>query len=279
MCHAALEQVFDLEPEERTLENLQNLFRSHWAQHRQSYAHLFVDGDDDDWNIDAEREWGQSALQLLHNYVHVEDPSLVQRPNPVQREIWVRANLSIHPELGVTSLENHKNEAETAPDTFLVRGIVDRLDMVKSADNGSVVLRLVDYKTGKAPNFQYSASMNAKIAHEAMEQLKIYALLLRESQLSETASLDLRYLRLLYLTSEQGNGRYLDYDLGPTQAERDAELQAVHQDLAFQWTRICHLVSLQDPRAWEPCNRSFCYCHQCRPQFLPGTLMEPTSDL
>ena len=32
-------------------------------------------------------------------------------------------------------------------------------------------MRIVDYKTGKAPNFKYSKAMNQKIADEAMWQL------------------------------------------------------------------------------------------------------------
>lgn len=180
MCHAALEQVFDLEPADRTLDNLQNLFRLHWSQQKKKteYSTLFceetADGDDDElntWSVEDEREWGLAGLQLLDNYVQLEDPRLVERPNPIKREVWVRANL---PVLGEDMTDDEKSN------NFLVRGIVDRLDMVKDKD-GSVVMRIVDYKSGKAPNFKYSAAMNAKIAEESFFQLKIYALLLKRS--------------------------------------------------------------------------------------------------
>jgi PD-(D/E)XK nuclease superfamily len=144
------------------------------------------------------------------------------------------------------------NNGNDAPkETFLVRGIIDRLDMIhapsvtassttSSSNNdsssrrrrdSSVVLRLVDYKTGKAPHLKYSHAMNMKIIHEAFYQLKIYALLWRQQQqlqlqqqqatlcstsdpygdaslnstlLSTTpvdTGIDLRFLRLFFLTS------------------------------------------------------------------------------
>ena len=84
MCHAALEQVFELDAADRTLEHLQNLMRKEWSQNRKSdqYGQLFVE-DDGNWNLEAEADWGREALQLLENYVNYEDPRLVERPNPV----------------------------------------------------------------------------------------------------------------------------------------------------------------------------------------------------
>lgn len=158
MCHAALEKVFDLDPPDRTLEHLQNLFRSEWSRHRLSdtYRILFErDGEVPDWDLEAEREWGTSSLQLLKNYYQLEDPRQVVRPNPVKREIWLNAHLPVDPSRGITglnsSMEQHPNDVDggTTP-TFHVRGIVDRLDMVRTRDsNSKVSLRVVDYKTGK----------------------------------------------------------------------------------------------------------------------------------
>jgi hypothetical protein len=284
MCHEALEKVFDLESEDRTLEHLQNLFRATWANARldEKYRHLFGTGPENlkHWNAASEREWGQAGLKLLENYHHLEDPRLVERPNPVQREIWLRADLSVDPSRGIAA-GNAKREEEHAAssmDTFHVRGIVDRLDMVRvNDDSGDVALRIVDYKTGKAPNFKYSPAMNEKIASEAFYQLKIYALLLREKgeQQQYSNGLELRMLRLLFLTSETGEGQFLDMDLGSSQKERDAVLQEIHVDLSNVWTRINELVSTGDPKAFVGCDRSFCYCHKCRIQFLPGKVWEP----
>jgi hypothetical protein len=282
MCHEALEKVFDLQTEERTLVHLQNLFRASWANARrtETYRHLFGTGPEhvNDWDKESEREWGQTGLKLLENYYHLEDPRLVERPNPIQREIWLRADLSVDPYYGgKTGYEGAKTTTVTNnnnTDTFHVRGIVDRLDMIRVNGGQQVALRIVDYKTGKAPNFKYSQAMNEKIAEEAFYQLKIYALLMREKGNVYANGLELRMLRLLFLTSEVGNGQYLDMDLGTTQEERDAVLNEIHVDLANVWKNIQELVATQDPKAFVGCDRSFCYCHKCRTQFVSGTVWE-----
>lgn len=329
MCHSALEQIFDLDPEDRTLPILQDLYRAEWAQHRKSdsYRILFetVDGENDDsnWDIDAERDWGKSALQLLENYYELEDPSAVTRPNPVKREIWLNAHLSVDPSLGASAANGGKQMYEKMPGenkdipTFHVRGIVDRLDMIRTTDAPSrVSLRIVDYKTGKsgnisngrtvasnfcfreassllssiivcynigkAPNLKYSKAMNEKIQEEAFFQLKIYALLLREKGAGKAFEfdpneLDLRLLRLLYLNSVSGKAVNWDLDMGATPQERDAVLQDVHTEISNVWVDIVELVSMQDPKAFVGCDRSFCYCHKCRTTFVPGTVWEPPS--
>lgn len=249
-CHSALEQVFELPPEDRTLPNLQNLFRKCWAQKRlaDEYRHLFEE--DNQRNVDAEIAWGKYSLSLLENYWKYEDPSTVQRPNPVQREVWVRSQIP-----------NGKDSS------FLVRGIVDRFDMVRD-EQKNVALRLLDYKTGKAPDLKYSPAMNQKIRDEAFEQLKIYALLYK-------GELPLRFLRLLFLTSQQSRAVAMDLDLGATKEERDEVLRDVEQGLVEVWNDIAKLVAMQDPKAWTGCNRSFCFCHTCRPTFVPGSVWEP----
>jgi len=278
MCHAALEQVFDLEPPDRSIDNLQNLFRRHWAEHRKSvtYKELFENPDDKTWNQTAEIEWGSQSLGLLENYIGVEDPSMVSRPNPLKREVWVRANLTVRPEAGATGYTTKTIARQHGNNTFSVRGIIDRLDMVPAHDQVGerVVLRLIDYKSGKAPNLKYSAAMNQKIQSEAFFQLLIYALLYRETK---TDSLPLRYLRLFYLTSHQDNTQAVtrEMDLGATEADRDRVLQGVHATLSNVWLEINDLVNSQDPSAFAGCDRSFCFCHVCRSRFKPGTLWEP----
>jgi len=344
MCHAALEKIFDLDPTDRTLLNLQNLFRSVWSDHRQQdeYKVLFEttaaapespnDDDDDVDNInvpaaatatnvvrdlDAERVWGREGLSLLENYVRMEDPSKVARPNPVKREVWVRANLALDHTQGVTGT----GTTRTVPsdETFLVRGIVDRLDLVKVTDSNeyrdsasspssSVALRLIDYKTGKAPNFKYTDSTNGRIRQEKLFQLKIYALLLREQNAArqrerkkkqqqqnqsssagimddnddDSSLLEVRWLRLFYLTSHTPNGSadpgpaaYVDLDLGATREARYKELSDDHRELSGVWQAIIALVDQQDPKAFVGCNRSFCNCHETRKRFVPGTLWTP----
>ena len=300
-CHSALEQVFDLGPADRTLDNLHNLFRKAWAEKRLSdeYGPLFDvavggdEGDDKDEqhqtrNVDAEIAWGKSALALLDNYYHLEDPRTVPVPNPLAREIWVSSHLS----------------ADNG-DTFLVRGIVDRVDLIKGP-----YLRIVDYKTGKHPDFKYNQVTNERIANENFFQLKIYALLLREMMKKQAdadaadavddaaanssgasgssrkkrssglpqnlrTGIPVRNLRLLYLTSkDNGPARYLDMDLGADEEERNAELDAVYADLVQVWGAISELVQTNDPLAFPHCDRKFCWCHKVRPRFVPETVWQ-----
>jgi len=312
LCHSALEELFDLLPGERTLENLQNLFRKHWSKERMSeqYEHLFDYEDESSSgkvirDTQAERKWGNEAIGLLVNYYRLEDPMLVPQPNPIEREIWVQAKLSLDPTYGSTG-SNPKpcidhEENNDKQERFLVRGIVDRLDYVAVPSSPRDVfdqsgnynrdtaiktaVRIVDYKTGKAPDFKYSPATNKRIAEENMWQLKIYALLLREmiangktnskgGNLKCISSNDLRLLRLMYLTSEEGEARYLDLDLGDTQEERNETLQQVHKELAEIWKGIMILVDGQDPRMFPHCDRKFCFCHKIRPKFEFGSLYQ-----
>jgi RecB family exonuclease len=337
VCHSALEEIFDLEPKERTLEHLQNLYRKNWSKIRlnDGYVSLFdvpvegalgsvdEDGNNDDHHynqvettvmqrdLEAERKWGNEALDLLKNYYQLEDPRLIPRPNPLEREIWVTSHLALDPTKGTTSptkrIDKSKvdsNQEEKEEDTFYVRGIVDRLDYVaippspnnnnnnnnpddhnnkQQQQKSQGAIRIVDYKTGKAPDFKYSPAMNEKIANENMWQLKIYALLLREmidkgkaysksGNLQQIKAEDIRLLRLMYLTSAEGEARYLDMDLGQTQEERDEVLQQVHRDLSDIWKGIRELVDSQDPRQFVHCDREWCFCHKIRSKFLPGSI-------
>lgn len=285
MCHSALEHIFDLDPNDRTLENLQNLLRLEWAENRldEEFKFLFEEEEEGDAgiqrDIEAEREWGQSALKLLENYYESEDPRMIQRPNPHKREVWVRASLTVDPSLGVTATKDSNTiatETETSPETFKVRGIIDRLDIVKESSR-KVALKVIDYKSGKAPHLKYSPAMNQKIFEEKFYQLKIYALLMREqthSSANNKDSMDLRYLKLHFLDSQEGKAKPWEMDLGETQQIRDEELQKVHNDLSQIWRDINALVDTQDPKAFVHCERSFCFCHVCRDRFIPGTVWE-----
>lgn len=144
-------------------------------------------------------------------------------------------------------------------------------------------IRIVDYKTGKAPEFKYSFETNLRIANENMWQLKIYALLLREmiangksksksGNLKNIHAEDLRLLRLMYLTSQSGEATYLDCDLGETQEERNTNLQEVHMELVDIWKGIIRLVESQDPTKFVHCDRKFCACHKIRSKFVRGSV-------
>ena len=150
--------------------------------------------------------------------------------------------------------------------------------------NHRVALRLIDYKSGKMPNLKYSAATNDRIRAEKFEQLLMYALLRRESGKDRENSMPLRYLRLFYLNSDAGDADYMDYDLGATEMERDIKLHGVHLDLAKVWRDVRALVDEANNKnnnnnnwhAFVGCgDKNFCYCHKCRPRFVPGSVWEP----
>lgn len=154
--------------------------------------------------------------------------------------------------------------------TVLVRGIVDRYDLVRNGREA--FLQIVDYKTGKAPQLKYSPAMNDKILQEALFQLKIYALLHQEQS---NNGVPVRFLRLLYLTDASNKAATLDWDLGRTPQERDSQLSKVKNEIVDIWKQIVDLVDQQNAHAFVGCDRSFCYCHSCRKKYTPGSVWEP----
>ena len=85
--------------------------------------------------------WLASCQESLGRYFALEDPT---RLEPAERELYVE-----------TLLESR----------LLLRGFVDRLDVAPTGE-----IRVVDYKTGKAPHEAYEA--------KALFQMKFYALVL-----------------------------------------------------------------------------------------------------
>lgn len=118
--HQALEDLFDLKPDERNAEKLHNLFREAWTKVRGNDEHhnLFS-------SVEEEREWGLDGLKLLNNYMSIEDPTSFE---PLERERWVRGSI----------------------EDLNLRGILDRMDR-----NNKGELIIVDYKSGKAPLSKY----------------------------------------------------------------------------------------------------------------------------
>jgi len=118
--HQALEDLFDLKPDERNTEKLHNLFREAWTKVRGNDEHhnLFS-------SVEEEREWGLDGLKLLNNYMSIEDPTSFE---PLERKRWVRGSI----------------------EDLNLRGILDRMDR-----NNKGELVIVDYKSGKAPLAKY----------------------------------------------------------------------------------------------------------------------------
>ena len=131
-------------------------------------------------------EFLSAARGLLDRYFQLEDPT---RLEPAEREMYVECVLD---------------------SGLMLRGYVDRLD---EAPDGA--LRVVDYKTGKAPGPGYE--------QRAMFQMRFYALVLWRLR-----GLVPRLLQLVYL----GSGDVLRY------APDEADLRATERKLEAVWKAI-----------------------------------------
>ena len=150
--HQALEDLYDLPNDQRTPEVLYDLFRKAWSNVRGNDEHVNLFD-----SIEDEREWGQEGLNLLHNYLKLEDP---QKLEPLEQERWVRGSI----------------------EDLNLRGILDRMDEDKDGN-----LIIVDYKSGKAPM--------AKYKEPRFFALKLYALLIRDDIGVTPKELKLIYLK------------------------------------------------------------------------------------
>ena len=170
---------------------------------------------DDDQGRD---EWLTSAAELLDSYFALEDPTVLE---PAERELFVECDL----ESGLR-----------------LRGYVDRLDI---APGGA--LRVVDYKTGRAPREGFEA--------KALFQMKFYALVLWRLR-GEVP----RLLQLLYL----GSGEVLRYE------PDEADLRATERKVLALWDAIARATERGD---WRPSPSKLCdWCdHQSLCPAFGGT--------
>jgi putative RecB family exonuclease len=163
VVHAALEQLYGLPAASRGPETALSLVEPAWDK---------VIGEEPDLaaELDAEvrAQLLQEARALLSGYYRLEDPT---RFDPQCCEQRVEVELA---------------------DGTLLRGFIDRIDVAATGE-----LRVVDYKTGKAP-----PEARAHAEFKAMFQMKFYAVALLRSR----GVLPTR-LRLIYLA----DGQVLDY--------------------------------------------------------------------
>lgn len=180
LVHAVLEWLFDLPAGARTCQAAFTAIPDRWNDlvSRDPVAATL------DETLDREHFF-EIARGLLRSYFELEDPN---RYEPAGRELY---------------LAHQDGELE-------LRGFVDRLDV---APNGAI--RVVDYKTGKAPAPAYGA--NAKF------QMLFYAALVRSVRGRLPAMLQLMYL---------GNKQIVRHV--PTEDEADDALARIHT----VWDRI-----------------------------------------
>ncbi len=203
VVHAVLERLFDAPASERTPGRATAMVAGEWQrlrEQRPELAELFGEGEDAPERL---TRWLEEAERLVERWFSLEDPA---RLEPAERELYV----------------------ETALESGLVlRGYVDRLDVAPTGD-----LRVVDYKTGKAPRPEY--------AGEALFQMKFYALVLWRLR-----GVVPRRLQLVYL----GSGDVVTYDPG------EDELRTVERKLLALWEAIERATASGD---WRPSPGRLC---------------------
>lgn len=205
--HRALEDLFAQTPDRRTVDEayalLEKAFDELEREHPEHAEILATEAVDPATVL-------KPAIPLLETYFRLENP---QRLEPHQREMGVSAKLGTD---------------------FVIRGFVDRVDR---APDGAI--RIVDYKTGRAP----AANFEAK----AMFQMRFYALIWWRMTQQIPAMLQLMYL---------GSGDILRYepdeaDLQGTERKILAIRDAIHQagvrgDFRATPSRLCDWCSFSD---------------------------------
>ncbi|MGH3327064.1 MAG: RecB family exonuclease [Streptomycetales bacterium] len=213
VVHAVLDQLFDLPAAARTPDRAAELVEPEWRRLldlEPELGELLPDAD--------LTRWVEGSVDLLTRYFALEDP---RRLEPAERELYV----------------------ETALESGLVlRGYVDRLDIAPTGE-----MRVVDYKTGRAPDERFEA--------RALFQMKFYALVLWRLRGRVP-----RLLQLIYL----GNSEVLRYEPDET------DLRATERKLEALWTAIRRAAVNRD---WRPSPSKLCgWCdHKSRCPVFGGT--------
>jgi putative RecB family exonuclease len=185
LVHAVLERLFDDPAAERTVPRAKAMVPHQWDRLREArpeLAELFAD-DEAGERLSA---WLAQAESLVEKWFALEDPT---RLEPAEREMFV----------------------ETELDSGLrLRGVIDRVDVAPTGE-----VRIVDYKTGKAPRPQYAESAHFQMVFYALVVWRLKGVVPRR-------------LQLVYL----GSGDVLTYDPVP------GDLERVERKLLALWDAI-----------------------------------------
>lgn len=155
VIHGVLERLFDLPAPERTVTAAEGLVEPGWRELLDADSELAALVDEDPGGL---VDLLDSTRALLTSYFALEDP---RRLEPAEREVLVETTL---------------------PSGVRLKGFIDRLD--RAADGR---VRVVDYKSGKAPDEAYEG--------KALFQLRFYALVLWRSGGVLPSQLRLYYLK------------------------------------------------------------------------------------
>lgn len=213
VVHAALEQLYGLPPARRGHDAAMALVAPAWEQLVAGQPALATA-----LGPAEQAEMLDEARALLSGYYRLEDPT---RFDPQSCELRVEVELA---------------------DGTLLRGYIDRIDVAPTGE-----LRVVDYKTGKAP-----PAARALAEFKALFQMKFYAVALLRSR----GVLPTR-LRLIYLA----DGELLDYS-----PERE-ELLRFEKTLMAIWRAIKSAGATGDFRSRPSRLCEWCPHQQHCPEF------------
>ncbi len=200
VVHKVLEDLFDLPALERTPERARDMLLPTWERLVEADPELDAMFDGAGADVAA---WLTTCRTVLDRYFTLEDPT---RLEPAERELYVESVLDSR---------------------LLLRGFVDRIDI---APDGAI--RVVDYKTGRAPGPQFEA--------KALFQMKFYALVIWRTRGVVPAMLQLVYL---------GSGELLRY------VPDEADLLATERKVEAVWQAI---RTAEETRDWRPSPSRLC---------------------
>ena len=203
VVHKVLENLFDLPAVDRTPNRAAELLSPAWDElvaAEPEIAEMFGADSAGGPEIAA---WLASCAESLDRYFTLEDPTRLQ---PAEREAYVETLLGSR---------------------LLLRGFVDRLDVAPGGD-----IRVVDYKTGRAPGEGFEA--------RALFQMKFYALVIWRAR-----GVVPRMLQLIYL----GSGELLRY------SPDEQDLLATERKVEALWRAI---VTARESGDWRPRRSALC---------------------
>ncbi len=200
VVHKVLEDLFDLPAGDRTPAQAAELVQPAWEKVLEAEPQVAEMFGEEGPEIGS---WLASCQESLGRYFALEDPT---RLEPAERESYVETLLA---------------------SKLLLRGFIDRLDVAPTGE-----IRVVDYKTGKAPGEEFEA--------KALFQMKFYALVIWRSR-----GVIPRMLQLIYL----GSGELLRY------SPDESDLLATERKVEALWQAISLARETED---WRPRKSSLC---------------------